>query len=133
MKGYLLDTNICVFLLRGNRSVSDRIDHAGLTNCKISDVTVAELWYGVECSSNKPLNAASLKTFLRDIAIVPFEKGIRVFAEEKARLRKLGTPIEEFDLLIASAAIAEDLVLVTDNIKHFQRIEGLKLENWMER
>lgn len=67
------------------------------------------------------------------MAIVPFDRSIKVFAKEKARLRKLGTPIEEFDLLIASAAIAEDLVLVTDNTRHFQRIEGLKLENWVER
>lgn len=67
------------------------------------------------------------------VNIVPFAEAIPLYASEKARLRKAGTPVDDFDLLIGCTSVSQDMVLVTDNIKHFQNIRGIKLENWVER
>lgn len=133
MKKYLLDTNICVFLLRGKYGVNAKIDGVGMDYCFISEVTVAELEYGVECSSNRQRNAIVLEQFLNDIKVIPFCDAIKRYAKEKSRLKSKGTPIDDFDLLIASTALANGMIMVTDNTKHFSRIEGLTLENWIER
>lgn len=133
MMRYLLDTNICVFLLRGKYNVNAKINEVGIRNCCISEVTVAELQYGVECSTDKERNARVLENFLQDIAIVPFTSITLCFAKEKARLRRLGSPIDDFDLLIACSALVSDSVIVTDNVKHFARVNGLTMENWIER
>lgn len=133
MQGYLLDTNICVFLFRGKYGIAEIINHIGPDCCYVSEVTVAELKYGVHCSANSTKNARILSDFLQDINIVPFEAAIDFFAEEKARLRRQGTPIDDFDLLIGSTAVSCGLTLVTDNVKHFERIKNLQLENWVSR
>lgn len=65
--------------------------------------------------------------------IVSFAEAINFYAQEKNRLRALGTPIEDFDLLIAASACVRDLILVTDNVKHFQNVAGLEIENWVNR
>lgn len=133
MRQYLLDTNICVFLLWGKYDVNKKINRVGLSNCCVSEVTVAELEYGVECSSNKQHNAIQLELFLNSITIIPFCNAIKHYAKEKARLRSKGTHVDDFDLLIASTAIANNMIMVTDNAKHFARIEGITIENWIER
>lgn len=97
--------------------------------CYISEITVAELKYGVQCSSNKTKNARILSKFLEDINVIPFEAAIDLYAEEKARLRSLGTPVDDFDLLIGCTAVSCDLTLVTENIKHFLRIRNINMEN----
>jgi tRNA(fMet)-specific endonuclease VapC len=130
---YLLDTNICVFLFRGKYDINKKIAHVGWKNCCISEVTVAELKYGVECSAHPKENENILKDFLQRIAIIPFVTAIDEYAKEKARLRKAGKPIDDFDLLIACTAKANKLTVVTDNEKHFERISKLIIENWVER
>lgn len=133
MKRYLLDTNICIFFLRGKYDVNKKINRVGIENCCVSEVSVAELECGVECSSNKQRNAIALEQILDAITIIPLCDAIKQYAKEKARLKISGTPVDDFDLLIASTAIANNMTLVTDNTKHFARIEGLTLENWIER
>lgn len=130
---YLLDTNICVALFRGLWHIGAKIDKIGMENCSISDITVAELWYGVECSSQQRENKAVLEDFLNSISVVHFGVAIREFAREKARLKKLGKPIDNFDLLIGCTAKTCGYTLITDNVKHFVRIDGLKIDNWAER
>lgn len=78
-------------------------------------------------------NLESIEQFISEINVVTFAESIDFFAKEKNRLRLLGTPIEDFDLFIASAALSNDLILVTDNLKHFVNIEGLSIENWVIR
>ena len=78
-------------------------------------------------------NLELLERFVRRVNIVPFADSIDFFAQEKNRLRTLGIPIDDFDLLIAASAYANNLVLVTDNLKHFQNIKGLMVENWVKR
>lgn len=133
MMRYLLDTNICVFLFRGKYGVNAKINEVGINNCCISEVTVAELQYGVACSTDKERNGRVLENFLQDISIVPFTAVTQCYANEKARLRQLGTPIDDFDLLIACSAIVSKSIMVTDNCKHFSRVEGITTENWIKR
>jgi len=133
MNGYLLDTCICVFLLRRKHGVERRLAELRPDQCYISEITVAELKYGAYKSNRAEENLALIDELTDIVNIVPFTESIDVYAKEKNRLRAQGAPIEDFDLLIASAAISRGLTLVTDNTKHFSRIEGLTLENWIER
>ena len=78
-------------------------------------------------------NLDLINRFIRLINIVPFTDSIEFYAQEKNRLRSLGISIEDFDLLIGSAACSGNLILVTDNVKHFANIKGLAIENWVKR
>lgn len=133
MNGYLLDTSICVYLFRNKFNIADKLDRIGRENCFISSVTIAELIYGAYKSNSPTENLNMIRTFCNTVNIVPLEEAIDIYAQEKNRLRKEGLIIEDFDLLIASAANVRNLILVTDNTKHLGRINDIKLENWAER
>ena len=136
MKQYLLDTNVCVFLLRGQYAMDKKLDNVGLENCHISEITEAELKYGAELGRRKGLRQRMehLNDFLASIKILPISDAIDLYASEKARLRLAGTPADdEFDLLIGCTAIVNDMVMVTENLKHFKNYAGIRLENWIER
>lgn len=136
MGQYLLDANICVFLLRGQYDVDKKIDEVGLENCHISEITMAELKYGAELGRKKGIKqrAQGLDSFLSSIQILPISNAIDLYASEKARLRLAGTPADDdFDLLIGCTAIANDLIMVTENIKDFKNFSNIKLENWIKR
>ncbi len=134
--GYLLDTNICAFYLRGKFHVDQMIDRVGWDHCYISEITALELKFGAELSKyrdgidrNPQLNA-----FLEAIRILPITGSLDLAAQEKIRLRLLGTPADDnFDLLIACTAVVNDLVMVTDNTKDFKNILNIRLENWIVR
>lgn len=133
MTKYLLDTNICVFLLRGKYRINDKLNDVGQDNCCISEITIAELKYGAECSADVAKNMKLVRKLIEKIAIIPIIGSLDVYAREKARLKKKGVLIDDFDLLIGSAAITHDMILVTDNLKHFKRFSSLKTENWISR
>ncbi len=136
MGQYLLDTNICIFLLRGQYDVDKKIDEVGLENCHISEITMAELKYGAELGRKKGIKqrAQGLDSFLSSIQILPISNAIDLYASEKARLRLAGTPADDdFDLLIGCTAIVNDLIMVTENIKDFKNFSNIKLENWIKR
>lgn len=130
---YLLDTNICVFILRQKYGVGERMLQAGVSNCFISELTYAELLYGAECSDNPEKNKTLIDRFLSRIRVIPIKDAIPLFAKEKARLRKEGTLVEDFDLLIGTTAVKEGLTMVTENTRHFQNIDSIQLENWVVR
>ena len=133
---YLLDTNICAFYLRGKFDVDQRIDKVGWENCYISEITMLELKMGVELSMQKDGvdRSKQLNEFLSDIQILPIYDAIDIAAQEKIRLRLAGTPCDDnFDLLIACTAIANEMVCVTDNTKDFHRFQGIRIENWISR
>ena len=131
---YLLDTNTCIFFLRGKLQLDKIIKEKGRENCFVSEITVAELRYGAENSDNPAKSHKAVDTFLAGLSIIPIYGSIRQYAKEKVRLRKIGKPIhDEFDLLIGVTAIVNNLIFVTDNIKDFERLEGIKIENWFER
>ena len=133
---YLLDTNICAFYLRGKFDVDQRIDKVGWENCYISEITMLELKMGVELSMQKDGidRSQQLNEFLSDIQILPIYDAIDIAAHEKIRLRLAGTPCDDnFDLLIACTAIANNMICVTDNTKDFHRFQDIRLENWINR
>lgn len=127
---YLIDTNICIYYMKGLYNLDKKFAQMGVENCFISEITLAEFKFGVENSQNLEKNSKALEDFLTGIQIIPIFPGIDIYAKEKARLRKKGTPVDDFDLLIASTALAYYLLLVTNNFKHFGRIKNIKLEDW---
>ena len=133
MAKYLLDTNICVFYLRGKHKLNEQMKEVGLSNCCISEITLAELKYGAEFSDYVSDNMNLVNEFAEHITILPIFNSLGLYAKEKARLRKSGILIDDFDLLIGCSAIANKLILVTENEKHFNRIRKIKIENWINR
>lgn len=128
---YLLDTSTCIELLHGNETVRQHCIENN-EECCISEITEIELFWGPynapEKYFAKEVNKAQLLCdFYETISL----QGVaEIFCKEKKRLKESGMTIEDFDLLIASTALANDLVVVTDNTNHFSRIYGLKIENW---
>lgn len=131
---YLLDTNTCVFFLRGKLNLAAIIQEKGRENCYLSEITVVELRYGAENSDNPAASHKAVDNFVSGLAVLPIFGCIRRYAQEKVRLRRIGKPMhDEFDLLIGVTAVEHELILVTDNSKDFVRLEGIQLENWFKR
>ena len=131
---YLLDTSICVFFLRGKLNADQVIKEYGRENCFISEITIVELRFGAENSKDPVHSHRVLDVFLNGLSIIPIFGCIRLYAKEKVRPRKIGKPInDEFDLLIGVTAVEHKLTLVTDNIKDFEALDGIKIENWFRR
>ena len=131
---YLLDTNICVFFLRGKLNLDEVIKEKGEENFYISEVTVFELRYGAENSDDPVKSHKAVDAFLNGLTIIPIFNCIKLYAKEKVRMKKIGKPMhDEFDLLIGVTAIEHKLILVTDNTRHFKLLDGIILENWYNR
>jgi tRNA(fMet)-specific endonuclease VapC len=129
---YLLDTNICIYLFKGKYNLNKKIEGVGLQNIAVSEITYAELIYGAEKSDYPERNSKLVESFTNRIIILPIIDAIQVFAKEKARLRKAGNIISDFDLLIGATAIANNMVLVTRNVSEFERLHNIQIENWAE-
>ena len=131
MAKYLLDTNICVFFLRGDKSVIGQILSKGIDNCCISEITVAELLYGVACDEYKfKENIEKVNEFIDILPVIPITNVLSEYAQQKSFLRKKGKLIDDMDLFIGATAIANNMILVTDNEKHLNRLQNIKIENW---
>ncbi len=131
MKGYLLDTNICIYFLKGLFSLDKKFENIGLSNCFVSEITIAELKFGAENSQNQEKNRKTVDQFVSKFAIIPIFNSLDVYAKEKSRLRKKGLPLDDFDLPIGATAISNNLILVTRNISDFERLKGIEIENWV--
>ena len=132
---YMLDTNILIYAMRHpNDQVVDKIlDHAGVDIC-ISAITLAELELGILRSADPLKNRQYLIAALSGINILYFDNSAATaYAEIKSELMKSGTLIEDMDILIAAHAYSLGYTVVTDNLKHFSRIDGLQIENWISR
>ena len=130
-ESYLLDTNICVFYLRGKYHIDEHIDQVGWDNCFISEITALELKMGAELSLRKRAidRSEELNLFLSDINILPINNVLDVAAHEKIRLQLSGTPcVDNF-----STAIVNDMICVTDNVKDFHRFSNIRIQNWIVR
>ncbi len=130
-KRYLLDTSICVFFLRNKYNIENKLISIGHSNCCISEITVAELMFGAVWSGC-PENIRITQQFCNDIEVVPIYDSLMTYARLKTSLRQQGLSIDDFDLLIGCCAISNDMILVTDNEKHFRRLP-VKIENWIQR
>ena len=130
MKKYLIDTNIAIFYMKGKFDLESKFDKVTADNCYISEITLAELKFGIEKSEKPEKNKRALENFLTGVLILPIFHSLDLYAKEKARLQKAGTPIDDFDLLIGVTSVTHNLTMVTNNTNHFKRINGIKLEDW---
>jgi tRNA(fMet)-specific endonuclease VapC len=130
---YLLDTNICIHFFRGKFNLIEKLEHVGIRNCAISEITLAELVFGAENSDNPQKNQEIIDKFTSQVTILPIFDSILTYGKEKTRLRSAGNMISDFDLLIGCTAVANDLIMVTENTKEFERITGIQIENWVVR
>jgi tRNA(fMet)-specific endonuclease VapC len=129
----LLDTDHCIFFLRGHAAVVEAFAHQRDETPAISIITVGELYYGALRSSRPDQNLVRCDAFLEHVEVVNLERSIMLrFARIKAALAQRGEPIEDPDLLIAATALAVGAPLVTHNLSHFQRIPGLRLLDWTQ-
>ena len=133
MSKFLLDSDTSISCLRKRHGIAEKVCDIGVWNCRISQVTVAELRYGAECSDYPVRRHRDVDEFCEYVSVVPINDAIiNVYAAQKARMRKHGLLIADFDLLIGATAVYHELVLVTNNTKHFERMQSLQLENWMQ-
>ena len=130
---YLLDTNICIHFFNGKFKLIDKIEEVGLSNCAISEITLAELVFGAEKSSNPKKNHTIIEMFVTQVTVLPIFDSINLYAKEKVRLQKSGKMISDFDLLIGCTSVDKELIMVTENRKEFDRISKIKIENWIVR
>ena len=131
---YMLDTNICIYVLKNH---SDQLRHKfkAIKHLCISSVTYAELCYGIENSDSTKKEARweQLDLFTQRLLIDPWdEEAARHYGSIRALLRRQGTPIGNNDLMIASHARSLNAVLVTNNVKEFERVPDLTIENWVK-
>jgi tRNA(fMet)-specific endonuclease VapC len=130
---YLLDTDTVIFALKGDIAVQKNLRDHARDPMKISVITLMELYYGAHKSRRLASNIGKVRTLEQTLEIIPVTQGgAEVFGILKASPEKGGSPLDDFDLIIASCALSHNLVLVTNNAKHFKRIEGLKLTNWTQ-
>jgi tRNA(fMet)-specific endonuclease VapC len=116
--------------MKGRFDLNKKFDAVPADACFISEITLAELKFGVENSEKPEKNRIALADFLTGITVLPIFHSLDLYAKEKARLRKAGTPIDDFDLLIGVTAVTHGLTMVTNNTDHFKRINGIELEDW---
>ncbi len=130
MKKYLLDTNICIFFIKGQYELNKKIAEVGEQNCFISEITVAELKYGIENSKTIEAMRIVVEAFIPKFAIIPIYNSLDIYAKEKAKLRKQGLLIDDFDILIGSTAVANEMIIVTNNTAHLSRLDNIVIEDW---
>jgi tRNA(fMet)-specific endonuclease VapC len=137
MSKYLLDTNICVHFLRGKYNFDKKFREIGIENCFISEITIIELAYGVENSDIafklKQIESFEKLKLLFAGRILPIISCTALYAQNRVRLRKLGKSISDFDLLIGCTSLSFGLIMVSENVSEFERIEDIQLENWVVR
>lgn len=129
---YLLDTDTYVYYFNGNKNIRQKFLELESTQIFISIPTISELYFGAYNSQQIESNLQNLEILLEsvEIAFSSF-KVAELFGKIKTDLKKKGMIISDFDILIASYALANDLILITNNEEHFTRIENLKVENWV--
>lgn len=133
MLKYLLDTNIVIFVIKHRPlSVLDAFNRNG-GRMAISSITLAELAHGVEKSSNPARNLAVVEDFVSRLEVLPYDdRAAWQYGIIRAALEKQGTPIGVNDLHIAGHARSLGLVIVTNNLREFERIPGVSVENWVD-
>ena len=131
MPRYLLDADTVSYALRGEGRVATRILQLAPSSLCISSITLAELRFGAESKRSQKLRRA-IRSFVKDISVVAFDAAAAErFAEVAVDLAGGGTPIGVFDTLVAAHALSLGLIVVTNNTRHFSRVSGLRVENWL--
>lgn len=130
---YLIDTDIIIYSLKDYERVNEKFKLLRNFPKSLSVITYGELIYGAQKSKNREKNLAKTHRIAELFPIINISLSImETFGDLKASLEKEGNIIDDMDLLIASTALTHNLVLVTNNEKHFRRIKGLEIENWVK-
>jgi len=132
---YLLDTDTCIYLIKKRpASVISKLNALPNDQVALSAITAFELQFGVENSQQHKKSQIALNHFLEPfLYILPIDRRVAECAAKiRSDLKKKGTPIDSYDVLIAGVALAHELILVSNNIDEFQRVSDLKLENWVD-
>ena len=126
-----MDSDILVFLKRDRYHMQERVNQVGLYNCVLSEISLAELYVGAyKMGDEKNLLVVDMLTSL--FTVVPITAALKTYSQLRAQLEGEGKRLEDMDLFIAATALANDYTLVTHNTRHFSRIPGLKIEDWVE-
>ena len=133
MERYFVDTNIWIHFFKGKYGVRDTIQNVNTEQLCVSEISIAELTYGAYYSSNRQKHLQEIHLVRDNICLYPISECIDDYAVLRDELSRQGLTVENFDLLIAATAIHYHLILVTENVKHFKNIPGLKIENWANR
>lgn len=128
---YMLDTNTCIFIIKKDEKVLHHLKNIDFKEIYISSITLAELEYGVAKSDYIEKNKKALKDFISNFHILSFdENAANEYGKIRAYLENNGNTIGAMDMLIAAHAKSENLILVTNNTKEFNRVQGLQIEDW---
>lgn len=129
---YVLDTNTCIYALKLQGRVTDRLRDHSPDEIGATIITVAELWFGARKSARPEATRREIDAFLGPLGVLPFDRGAaEAYAGLRFALERAGRPIGERDLLIASIAVARGLTVVTHNVSEFGRVPGLATEDWL--
>ena len=130
---YLLDTDIIIFWLKGSGKIEEKAVSVGLDRIAFSIISKAELYFGAYNSQRVKKNIKNIQRVSQTLVMVTFDEiAAKNFGKIKSDLTKKGNIIPDADIMIASIAKANRLVLVSNNTGHFKRITGLKVENWIK-
>ena len=128
MQKYLIDSDILIYFLKGEKEVVEKLSRIPIDDLYTSRINYTELIYGAYNSVRVEKNLKIIVSFLDNFKILEFDKNSSlIFAKEKARLKKNGNIIADMDLMIASIAIQNDCTLITNNFKHFERVQNLQI------
>jgi tRNA(fMet)-specific endonuclease VapC len=132
MPRYMLDTNICIYVIKDYPAgLRDRFNQLADELC-ISAITLGELQYGAENSSRRANNLEGIARFLARLDVLPFSAAAAVhYGQLRAELQRAGRPAGSLDMLIGAHARSEGLIVVTNNLREFERMPGLRVENWV--
>ncbi len=128
---YLLDTDTLIYSLKGDPAVVANLNRHRRDPMAVSVISLMELYYGAYKSQRVESNLAKVRALEWGFRVLPVGPELaETFGSLKAGLESRGLPLDDFDLSLAATALSQNLVLVTNNGRHFERIEGLRLENW---
>jgi tRNA(fMet)-specific endonuclease VapC len=132
MLQYMLDTNICIYVIKEHpQKLAQRFNRFSDQLC-ISSITLGELRYGAEKSARRSQNLEEIEQFSARLEVLPFSaKAAAHYGEVRAALEKAGKPAGPYDMLIGAHAMSEGLIVVTNNMREFRRMPGVRVENWV--
>jgi tRNA(fMet)-specific endonuclease VapC len=128
---YLLDTNTCIYALKLQGRVVERMRQHSPDDLAVAIISVAELWFGARKSARPSATRREIDAFLEPLGVLPFDhEAAEAYAHTRLDLERVGRPIGERDLLIGSIGLARGLTVVTHNVSEFGRVPGLRIEDW---
>ncbi len=126
---YQLDTNVVIQILRGDKNIIQRIYEVGIDNCCISEITIAELYYGA-VKGNRKSNFDDIDVITKMFQIIPIYDSFELLARIRLELKNQGKLIDAYDMMIGATAVYHGFTLVTHNTKHYINVPDIQLEDW---